>query len=133
MSTQRSIGMHRYLALRDIAQAAEAARCRHITGLAGQETVYAAKLAQALAYLAAHAADSGVSVPPYVAADVAATGATSVAAAQAIVDAAAAFHAGPGPDIEQARRSGNLAVTAATTAEDVQLALDNALAALQAI
>lgn len=95
--------------------------------------VYAAKLAQAQAYISAQAADSEADVPGYVAADVAAVGGTALAAAQAIVAAAEAFHAGPGPAIEQARRAGKAALVDAAEPEDVAAALENALEALQAI
>lgn len=131
--TDRPIGVQRLLAKQAINEAAEEARLRSLTGLAGQDMVYAEKLAQALAYVAAHAADSQAPVPAYVAADVAAVGGTALAASQAIIAAAAAFHEGPGPDIEQARRAGNAAVLAATTAESVEAAKAAALDALMAI
>lgn len=128
-----SLSRARRLARQQIDAAAAEARLRHLTGLAGQDLVYAAKLAQAQAYLAAHALDSGASVPAYVAADVAVQGGTAVAAAQAIVQAAAAFHDAAGPAIEQARRGGKLAAGAATTPEAVQAAVDAAIAALHAV
>ncbi len=116
-----------------INQAAAEARQRYLTIVDGQGMVYAEKLAQAVAYVAAHAADSQAPVPAYVAADVAAVGGTALAASQAIIAAAAAFHEGPGPDIEQARRAGNAAVLAATTAESVEAAKAAAMGALAAI
>lgn len=106
---------------------------RHLTSLPGQDLVYAAKLAQAQAYIAAYAADAGAPVPGYVAAEVAAVGGTAQAAAQAIVAAAAAFHDTAGPAIEQARRAGKTAVQAAGDADEIQTALASALAALQSI
>ena len=128
-----SIKRQRRLARQEIDAEAAEARMRHLTNLPGQAMVYAAKLAQAQAYIAAHVADAGAPVPAYVAADVAAAGGTALAAAQAIVAAADAFHSGPGPAIEQARRAGKLAVHAASTAEAVASAKDAALQALMSI
>lgn len=133
MTIIRTVGVQRMLARQAIDQAAAEARLRHITGTAGQDMVYVAKLAQAQAYISAQAADSAAPVPAYVAADVAAVGGTALAAAEAIVAAAAAFHAGPGPAIEQARRAGKLAVQVATSAEAVADASQAAQQALQAI
>ncbi len=128
-----SIPRQRREARQDIDTAAAEARMRYLTRLPGQDMVYAAKLAQAQAYITAHAADSAAAVPPYVAADVAVAGGTALAAAQAIVAAADAFHAGAGPQIEQARRAGKLAVQAADNPEDIEAAQAAAIAALQSI
>ena len=128
-----TIQRQRREARQEIDAAAADARLRHLTKLPGQDMVYAAKLAQAQAYITAHAADSGAAVPGYVAAEVAAVGGTALAAAQAIVAAAQAFHDGAGPDIEQARRAGKLAVQAADNHEDIQTAQAAALAALLSI
>lgn len=128
-----TIGALRGMASSAIDQAAAEARQRHITGLAGQDMVYAAKLAQAQAYITAHAADSGAAVPGYVAAEVTAVGGTALAAAQAIVAAAQAFHDGAGPAIEQARRAGKLAVQAAASHDDIQSAQAAAVAELLSI
>lgn len=127
------IGAVRGIGLSTIDQAAAQARQRHITGLAGQDMVYTAKLAQAQAYIAAHAVDTDAVVPGYVAAEVAAAGGTALQAAQAIVAAADAFHSGPGPQIEQARRAGKLAVASAATQQAVEAATASALQALQTI
>lgn len=129
----QSIPRQRREARQDIDAAAAEARMRYLTRLPGQDMVYAAKLAQAQGYITAHAADIQAEVPPYVAADVAVAGCTALAAAQAIVAAADAFHAGAGPQIEQARRAGKLAVQAATTAEGIEAAKASALQALQSI
>lgn len=129
----RPISVQRWMAGEAINEAAAEARMRHLTDLAGQDLVYAAKLHQAQGYIAAHAADSQAEVPPYVAADVAVVGGTALAAAQAIVAAADAFHAGAGPQIEQARRAGKAAVATATSAEDIEAAKASALQALQSI
>lgn len=131
--TTYSIGVYRALAIQEIDQAAGEARARRISGITGQDMVYAEKLAQAQGYAIAHAADAGAAVPGYVAAEMAATGGTALQAAQAIMAAAEAFHSGPGPQIEHARRAGKLAVQAATTAEGVAAAKDTALQALQGI
>ena len=131
--TNHSIGARRALAVRAIDDAAGEARGRHQTLSVGQAVVYAVKFAQAQDYISAHAADAGAAVPAYVAAEVAAVGGTALAAAQAIVTAAEAFHAGAGPDIEQARRAGKLAVQAASNADEIETALASALAALEAI
>jgi hypothetical protein len=131
--TNHSMGARRVLACRSIDDAAGEARGRHQTLAVGQAVVYAAKLAQSQAYITAHAADADAAVPAYIAAEVAAVGGTALAAAQAIVAAADAFHAGPGPAIEQARRAGKLAVQAATLPATVGDALSSALDALAAI
>ncbi len=129
--TNHSIGARRVLAGRAIDAAAGETRGRHQTLAGGQAVVYAAKLAQA--YISAHAADAGAAVPAHIAAEAAAVGGTALAAAQAIVAAAQAFHDGAGPAIEQARRIGKLAVQAATTAEGIQEAKDSAMLALHGI
>ena len=131
--TTYTLPVLRLKAVNAINTAAAEARMRHITGYAGQDMVYAAKLSQAQAYLAAYAIDTGATVPGYVAAEVAAVGGTAEGAADAIVAAADAFHSGPGPDIEHARRAGKAAVLAASTAQDVAAALADALDALAAI
>lgn len=128
-----SIQRQRREARQEIDAAAAESRMRYLTRLPGQDMVYTAKLAQALAYITAQTADPAATVPAYVAADVAVMGGTALAAAQAIVAAAEAFHAGPGPQIEQARRAGKLAVQAAGDADQIQTAQADALAALQAI
>lgn len=132
MTQHRSVGGQRMLALADLDRAAAEARSRHIAG-AGQDTVYAQKLVEARAYIEAHRGNPTVPVPPYVAVDVAIDGGSALARALAIVAAATAFHAGPGPAIEQARRQGKRALQAATTADGVQQALAAAIAALGAI
>jgi hypothetical protein len=131
--TARSIGAQRALATLAIDAAAGEARGRFQTLALGQDMTYSTKLAQAQAYVAAHAEDAGADVPAYVAAEVAAVGGTALQAAQAIVAAADAFHSGPGPQIEQARRAGKLAVAAAATRQAIEAATAGALQALQAI
>ena len=131
--TNHSMGARRVLACRSIDDAAGEARGRHQTLAVGQAVVYAVKLTQSQTYITAHAADADAPVPAYVAAEVAAVGGTALAAAQAIVAAAQAFHDGAGPAIEQSRRVGKLAVQAATTAEGIQEATDAAMLALHGI
>lgn len=133
MTQARSLTWQKVMAAAAIDTLAGEVRMRHLSSLPGQDLVYAAKLAQAQAYIAAQAIDSNALVPGYVAADVAAVGGTALAAAQAIVAAAEAFHAGAGPQIEQARRAGKAAVSAATTAEGIDAAKASALQALQTI
>lgn len=130
MTHQRSLGWHKLMARQQLDAAAGDARLRHLSAVAGQDMVYAEKLAQAQAYVGAHAADPGAEVPGYVAAEMAATGSTALQAATAIMAAADAFHRGPGPQIEQVRRAGKLAVQAAITAEAVHAAKATALQAL---
>ena len=131
--TGPSIGALRQWAINAINQAATEARVQYQTAMLGMDMVYTVKLAQAQAYITAHAGNSAAAVPAYVAADVAAVGGTALAAAQAIVAAADAFHSGPGPAIEQARRAGKVAVQAASTVEAVANAKDAALQALMSI
>jgi hypothetical protein len=128
-----SIGALRQWAISAINQTAAEARMRYQTAMLGMDMVYTVKLAQARNYITANAADSSAAVPAYVAADVAAMGGTALDAAQAIVAAADAFHGGPGPAIEQARRAGKVAVQAASTAEAVAEAKNAAVQALLAI
>lgn len=120
----------RRIGRQDIDHAAEQARLRHLTGLAGQDLVYAEKLNQAKAYLAAIALDAGAAVPLYLQAEVSAAGGTAAEVAANIIAVAASFHAGPGPAIEEARRAGKLAVAAAADADAVAVAVAAAVAEL---
>lgn len=128
-----SLNAQRLQAAALIDQAAAQARLQHLSGYPGQELVYAAKLAEAQAYLAAQKGDPKAVVPPYVAADVEVDGGSAVARAQAIVRASETFHAGPGPAIELVRRRGKAAVRTAKTGEELQQAVDQAIAALEAL
>lgn len=112
-----------------IDQAAGAARLRYITDVPGQQAVYLRKLEQAHAWLAEPVGDP----PPYIAAEAAATGETPTAAAEAILAIATAWDEQLSPAIEGARISGKRAVSAATTAAEVEAALAAAISTLDNI
>lgn len=120
-------------ARRQIDQLAEETRQRYLTPLAFQDLVYAVKLRQAQDYLVAYAGDAEATVPGYVEAEATATATAPNVAATAIVTAAQSFHDGPGPEIEQQRRSAKIAVNAALDAEGVGEALAAGLSALSSI
>lgn len=128
-----SLFFARLEAQRDIDAAAGAARLRFITDVPGQQAVYMVKLQQALAYQAAHAADAGAAVPPYIAAEAQALGTTAIAVADLVVDLATVWNDVVGPQIEAARLAGKAAVTAAADEAGVLAAKDAALEALKAI
>lgn len=106
------------------------ARIRYITDVPGQEGVYLRKLTQATAFVAA--AGQG-DVPPYIAAEAAATGLDPLPAAQAILAIAQQWDDVLSPAIEQHRIGGKRAVDQAADAAAVQTALDAAIAALRSI
>lgn len=113
-----------------IDQAAGAARTRYITDVPGQQAVYVRKLEQAHAFVDA----GGVGdMPPYIAAEAAATGADPLVAAQSILAIAAQWDDVLSPAIEGARLAGKRAVDAALSAADVNDAYQIAAAALAAI
>lgn len=133
MPRSESLNAHKGRALAAIDAVASDARRTHLTTGFGQDLVYQKKLSQAEAYLAAHLLNALTPVPPYVAAEAAAWGVSALVAAQAVLDAAEAFHTGAGPDIEQARMEGKIAVRAAETVEGVATALAAATAAINAL
>lgn len=116
-------------AQRDIDDAAEAARLRHITPGAGQAATYILKDQQARAYRAAR---YPAGVPLMVHAEARATGASAQAAADAIIAKADAWMA-LAAEIEQVRRTGKVAVVAAIYGADFESARIAALDALAAI
>lgn len=110
-------------AIKEIDIAAGAARLRYITDVPGQQGVYLVKAEQSEAYLA----DPSGPVPPYVAAEAEAMGATPEQAAQYILATRDAWQNTVGPAIEKARRIGKIAVEASTSLEVVNTRLDEAL------
>lgn len=107
----------------DVDRAAGAARARYLTLVPGQEAAYAAKEAEARAFLN----DPELAVPPYVQAEADATGVTPYEAANNIVAAADAWALVKGPNIERIRRSGSVAIEAATSETPIYLARNNAV------
>lgn len=125
-------------ACQSIDAAAGVARRRYITDVPGQQGTYLVKAEQAAAYITAHAADADAAVPPYIAAEAAATGATPIDAATNIDAIATQWNDVIGPALEQVRIGGKAAATAAgaatdATEADVIAARDAAINALQAI
>lgn len=117
-------------ALNEIDVVAGAARLRYITDVPGQAGTYLLKAEQAAAFIAA----GGVGdVPPYVQAEVDATGMAPLAAAEYIHGLSELWAQQLGPAIERERRIGKLAVEAATTLEEVSAALETTRAVLTAI
>lgn len=115
-------------ALAAIDAAAGSARLRYITDVPGQSATYAEKRSQSAAYIAA---PDGL-VPPFVQAEADAMACTPLAAAQYIQATAQAWEQ-IGPAVERERRRGKLAVAAAATADECQVCLQAALAALAAV
>lgn len=109
--------------------AAGAARLRYITDVAGQQAVYLLKLEEARAYLASLSASDA----PHVVSEAAATGASPLEVASAIVARADLWNSQLSPAIEGARLGGKAAVSAAADADALAAALATALAALAAI
>lgn len=120
----------RWYALRDIDEAAGRARLRFITDVPGQQAVYIVKLQQAQAYTAAVALDAQATVPPYIAAEAAATSQTAAQVAANVIALAAVWNEQAGPAIEGERMGGKAAVTAAQDLEAVEAAR---VAAVQAL
>lgn len=113
-------------------------RAKYITTVPGQSETYLSKAADAAAYKAAGYPFASIPNYPWVQAEaVAINGATPTAAqAQAAADsilAAQAAWIAKGAQIEQARRTGGTAVSAATTVAAVQAAQAAAITALQAL
>jgi len=120
----------RFYALRDVDAAAGRARLRYITDVPGQQAVYMTKLQQAQAYAAATALSAQAEVPPYVAAEAAATGLSAAQVTNNILALAAMWNEQAGPAIEGARMGGKAAVVAAADLAAVEAAR---LAAVQAL
>lgn len=108
-------------------------RLRYITDVPGQQAVYMTKLQQAQAYLVARELDAGAVVPPYLAAEAFATGATALQVATAIISLATVWNEQLGPAIEGARLGAKRAVSDAADDAGVQAALSAGLAALDAL
>lgn len=120
-------------ALTQIDAAAGSVRLRYITDVPGQQGTYLLKEQQASAYLMALATDPEAAVPPFVAAEAEALGATAAVAAQGIVATAALWADQLAPAIECERRRGKLACEAAADEAALQAVLTQALAALAAV
>jgi hypothetical protein len=112
--------------------AAEAARERYITPGYGQVAVYLLKEGDARAYAAANYPSAQLANYPFVNAERLAMGSTGQAAADFIITTADAWRA-KAAEIEQARRSGILAVQAAADAAAVAAARDAAVTALEGL
>lgn len=122
----------RWYALRDIDDAAGRARLRFITDVPGQQAVYIVKLQQAEAYTAAVALNAQAAVPPYIAAEAAATNQTAQQVASNVIALAAVWNEQAGPAIEGQRMGGKSAVLAAQSLESVDAARVAAVQALDA-
>lgn len=110
--------------------AAQTARGRYLTLTPGQDAAYAAKLADAKAYLADPANPSDY---PWVSFEAAATGVVPFEAAQKIIAAAETWQNVTGPSIEAARIAGKLAVKEARTVPELCRAAREAEKALNDI
>lgn len=122
----------RWYALRDIDEAAGRARLRFITDVPGQQAVYMLKLQQATAYLQALSKSPAAAVPPYIAAESAATGQTPRQVADLVVTLSATWNDEAGPAIEGLRMGGKAAVYAAVTLGAIESAKTSAIQALDA-
>lgn len=114
------------VAHRQIDAAAGATRLKYITDVPGQQATYLTKESQARAYLAAPTGP----VPPYVQAEADVMSSTAQEAAEYIVETATLWSEVVGPTIEKERRRGKVAVSAATTIEQVDAELATSLSAL---
>lgn len=126
-----SLLFDRARALRDIDQAAGAARERYITDVAGQQAVYLTKMQEAMAYLAAHAANPATAVAgAHIARQAERTSKTPLVVAQDVVDTGGLWLGEMSPIIEAERMAGKEAVAAAVSAEDIISARDAAVSIL---
>lgn len=128
----------RNTALTAIDSQAGATRSKYITTVAGQPETYLSKATDAAAYKAAGYPFASIANYVWVQAEAIAIGgatptATQVKAAADGILAAQAAWVSLGAAIEQARRAGGVAVTAATTVAAVQTAQAAAVAALAAM
>lgn len=114
------------LASAEIDQAAGSARLRYITDVAGQQAVYIEKLQQAQAWVASPTGTP----PPYIGAEAAAMNTDATTAANTVLATAEQWNGQLSPAIEGARRSGKIAVTAATTNAEVLAAKTAAITVL---
>jgi hypothetical protein len=105
-------------------------RLRFITDVPGQQATYIRKAEQARAYAAAGYTGT---LPPYIAAEAAATGLTAAQCSDTIIGLSDLWEGTIGPAIEQVRIGGKQAVTAAADIEAVNTALATALGTLEAI
>ena len=133
MTQSNNLSAAKGRALEKIDESASHVRGSRLTSGFGQDLVYQTKLEQAKKYLSTPVINALTPVPSYIAAEASAWGINAQAAAQAIVDAANAFHGGLGPAIEMARMGGKIAVRAATSLENVAAALAAATAAIAAL
>lgn len=120
----------REAALRDIDLAAGQARTRYITEVPGQQATYLAKAEQAATFKGAGYEGEA---PAYVKMEAQATGMTTQQAADTILATKAAWETTIGPRIEYLRRSGKIAVTSASTVEDIETTAHKVLADLGGI
>jgi hypothetical protein len=105
-------------------------RLRFITDVPGQQATYIRKAEQARAYAAAGYTGT---LPPYIAAEAAATGLTAAECTDTIIGLSDLWEGTVGPAIEQVRIGGKQAVTTAADIEAVNTALATALGTLEAI
>lgn len=133
MSRFGTLSGRKWSAAASVDEAAGRARLRYITDVPGQQAVYMVKLAQALAYADAAQGNPGATVPPYIAAEAAATGQAALDVAQTVITLGAAWNEQIGPAIEGARLGGKAAVLAATTSQAVESARLAAVTALDAL
>lgn len=97
----KTLAGKRHIAKLMLDELAAVARSRRISVSPGQESVYAAKAAQARAY---QQRNFNGAVPPYIAAEANATGLTPREAAELIISAATSWDESAGPAIEGTRR-----------------------------
>ena len=96
--------------------AAGEARLKYITDVPGQQAVYMAKLQQARDYRVAHALNTAVPVPPYIAGEAARMQVSAIVAAEAVDAIGTYWNDVLSPQMEYARLSGKDAVSTAAAA-----------------
>jgi hypothetical protein len=101
--------------------AASEVRRALITDIAGQEAIYIEKRAEALLYVADHAANPATAVPgPHIAAEAAETGQSPLVLANVIIAVSTQWLTVKSPALEAKRVGGKARVRDASTAEDVE-------------
>ena len=110
--------------------AAGQARLRYITSVPGQAETYTRKETQARTWAAAGFTGPA---PSFIAAEATALGVTPQSVAENVIALADSWENGKGPEIEAARIGGKAAITAATDAAGVEVAMQAAIAALDSL
>lgn len=113
-------------------RAVATARLRYITDLPAQGLIYSEKEAEAKAYLSADPEPASLDAFPWIKREVGVTGSTAYEVAQVFSNMAALWR-NVGPEIEGLRLEATAAISAAGSEPEVNAALDNLRAGLEAL